>query len=111
MMFVTAGLYRHRTPSSMSTCLKVGAVKMRPLTMSSSESSKTCSRRHICAWCHRDLGALDHNSEFDSYGICPDCVSRHFTHLYMPESDMHDEPALAARTVGAPGLVVRELAL
>jgi hypothetical protein len=92
---------------------------MRPSTQALANPCQTSPRRHICAWCHRDLGALPHDSEFDSYGICTDCVTRHFTHLYMPESETEigrpvascSEPTLTARTVGAPSLVARELAL
>lgn len=92
---------------------------MRPMTVALADPSRTCPRRHICAWCHRDLGALPHDSEFDSYGICTDCVARHFTHLYVSDSEAElgrpaancSEPGLSARTVGTPSVMVRELAL
>jgi hypothetical protein len=95
---------------------------MRPLTMPLAESAKTCPRRHICAWCHRDLGALPHDSEFDSYGICADCVRRHFTYLYTPDSEpveaeqdlsveIGSAPVLAARAVGASHPAARKTAL
>jgi len=95
---------------------------MRPLTTSLADPARTCPHRHICSWCHRDLGALPHDSEFDSYGICPDCVRRHFTSLYTPDSEPLEtesglsapssgEPALAARSVGTPSLATHEIAL
>ncbi|MFL5803382.1 MAG: hypothetical protein ACJ8CR_16775 [Roseiflexaceae bacterium] len=95
---------------------------MRPLTMPLADPAKTSPRRHICAWCHRDLGALPHNSEFDSYGICADCVRRHFTYLYTPDSELLEaeaelsaqiggEPVLATRAVGGASRAVREVAL
>lgn len=95
---------------------------MRPLTTSLADPAKSCPRRHICSWCHRDLGALPHDSEFDSYGICPDCVRRHFTSLYTPDNEPLEtearlsvsnsgEPALAAKSVGAPNAARREIAL
>ena len=95
---------------------------MRPLTMPPADPAKTSPRRHICAWCHRDLGALPHDSEFDSYGICADCVRRHFTYLYTPDSEpleaetelsaqIGGEPVLTTRAIGAASYAGRKVAL
>jgi hypothetical protein len=38
----------------------------------------------ICAWCRRDMGPLDHPSQYHSYGICEICTQRYFAYLYEP---------------------------
>jgi hypothetical protein len=43
---------------------------------------KTTHHYQICAWCQRILGELAHTSEYDSYGICPECATTYFTNLY-----------------------------
>jgi len=81
-------------------------------------SDQRSMHHHICAWCHQDLGILHHESEFDSYGICTDCVARHFTHLYASEAEVFAirpsrmevidcESNLQARSVGSSTLLVR----
>ena len=32
--------------------------------------------RRICAWCKKDLGALNYSSDKDSHGICPECAKK-----------------------------------
>jgi hypothetical protein len=40
--------------------------------------------RHICGWCHRDLGALWQGSQHHSYAICETCKQAYFAYLYEP---------------------------
>jgi hypothetical protein len=48
--------------------------------------------RRICSWCGSDLGALEHQSQHHSYGICESCAHQYFAYLYEPEASL----ALAA---------------
>jgi hypothetical protein len=61
---------------------------------------QTSVRRRICAWCSSDLGALTHQSEQHSYGICVTCAYRFYADLYPPEEHETEPPMLRERTVG-----------
>jgi hypothetical protein len=63
------------------------------------QTSSAPVHRHICAWCRRDLGALQHASQHDSYGICQVCTRQYFGSLY--EADRSLQPAsLQQRAIG-----------
>jgi hypothetical protein len=64
-------------------------------------SPPRASFRRVCAWCHCDLGPLEHPSQHHSYGICEQCQYRYFAQLY--ESDAEESAAievLRERAVG-----------
>ena len=46
------------------------------------ESTQPTAFRRICSWCRGDLGALDHQAQDHSYGICETCAHRYFAYLY-----------------------------
>jgi hypothetical protein len=58
-------------------------------------------RRHICAWCAADLGALPYPSAQHSYGICAPCAHQYFAGLYAAEEHETASPVLCERAVGA----------
>jgi hypothetical protein len=50
------------------------------------ESTQPTTFRRICSWCRSDLGALGHQSQDHSYGICETCAHRYFAYLYEPDT-------------------------
>jgi hypothetical protein len=62
---------------------------------------QTSMHRRICAWCSIDLGALTHDSEQHSYGICVACAHQFFAALYTAEECEVASPALRERAIGA----------
>ena len=32
--------------------------------------------RRVCAWCKKDMGAMEDGQPGDSHGICPDCAAK-----------------------------------
>ena len=65
-------------------------------------SSATIALFHrICAWCRRDMGALNHTSQHHSYGICEICTKRYFAYLYEPAQGVPIE-IIQERVVGGP---------
>lgn len=71
--------------SSRLSVLEKEESKMLTTTIAIYESTQSADFRRICSWCRGDLGALDHESQDHSYGICEACAHRYFAFLYEPE--------------------------